>query len=221
MIHEKLGSITHHKSDLIVGELITRGIYEPHMVEQFEKHINRESVVLDIGANIGLHTLLFAKLAKRVFAFEPYIENYKYLLINLYNNKISNVSPFYLGISDKKEVVKIQHINNINSGQVILDNNPDSILFKNLVNVTEDIFVQCTTIDALDLGKIDFIKIDTEGYEPKVLAGAETIIKKYKPIIALEDWGRTTLPTLESWGYNILDVKDPGYVKADFLATPK
>jgi len=215
--HTTFGVISHNENDLISNELIARGNLEPHMVVQFEKHINKNSVVFDIGANIGIHTILFGRIAKKVYAFEPYKENFYHLQKNMIGNKITNALIFQLALSDKQEDVKIKYINPINSGQIILDNNP-TIELDDWVNMEEEIIVKCITLDSLNVDELHFIKLDVEGYEPKVLAGAELTIKKFKPIIAIEDWTRKTISILESWGYKLTKIEDPGYEKGDYIA---
>jgi FkbM family methyltransferase len=212
-----LGRISHEENDLISNELIARGNLEPHMVEQFVKYINKTSVVFDLGANIGLHTILFGRIAKKVFAFEPYSVNFKHLQFNLRENKISNALVFQLGLSDKQEDVRVKYLNPINSGQVILDNNPNHAL-DNWENMEEKIIVKCVTLDSLNIDELHFLKIDVEGYESKVLAGGEKTIRTLTPVIAIEDWIGTSLPILESWGYSITKIEDPPHVKADYMA---
>ena len=212
-----LGKISHDEEDLISNELLERGNLEPHMVKQFKKYLNKNSVVFDIGANIGIHTILFGRLAKKVFAFEPYEPNFKHLQTNLANNEIFNVLSFQLALSNKQEEVKIKYVNPINSGQIILDDNPNTAL-DNWKNMKEEIIVKCITLDSLDIDELHFLKIDVEGYEPKVLAGGKQTILKFKPIIAIEDWTGTSIPILEAWGYAVAKIEDTGYKKADFIA---
>jgi len=216
--NDLLGSITYDSEDYVGRSIAKDGIYEEHMVNKFKSLIKKEDIVLDIGSNIGLHTVLFSKLAHRVLAFEPYMPNYLFLQQNLFDNKINNVSSFLLGASNKIEVVKIIFTLKNNSGMTRLENG-------NLTDLNEiqnmSTYTNCIDIDSLELEKVDFIKIDTEGYEEKTLYGAEKTIKKFRPIIAIEDWPKLSLPILESWGYNVEPipyVQKRTHESADYLA---
>ena len=58
------------------------------------------SIVFDIGANVGVYTLLFAKLlpSSRIYAFEPVAENYMTLVRNIIKNRVTNVIPMPIGL---------------------------------------------------------------------------------------------------------------------------
>ena len=106
-----------------------------------------------------------------------------------------------------------------------LDNNPMGI--PSWINKTQtDIDVELITIDSLNLDKLDFIKIDVEGYEPLVIEGGINTIKKYKPIITLESWkdhyGSVDINYTKELFKNLLDI---GYdiehiIGPDFLFVP-
>ena len=90
----------------------------------------------------------------------------------------------------------------------------------------EQIEVSLITIDSLNLDKLDFIKIDVEGYEPKVIQGAMNTIIKFKPIIVIEIWkdhfggvdfnySKNLFQSLLTVGYEIHHIWGP-----DFLFIP-
>jgi len=68
--------------------------------------------------------------------------------------------------------------------------------------------VQIRTIDSYNLDNVDFIKMDVEGYEPKVIAGAEQTIKKFWPVLCVEinSPGNDSQQILESWGYVVKEI---------------
>jgi len=70
--------------------------------------------------------------------------------------------------------------------------------------------VEITTLDSYEFDNVDFIKIDVEGYEPKVLAGAEKTIKKHWPVMCVEinTDDNNSQEILESWGYKLIAVDD-------------
>src|SRR3989344_9219581 len=74
--------------------LTTRGYYEPYLTRVFDQHIKKGDTVLDIGANIGYHTLHFARLVGetgKVYAFEPHPSNFALLKKNIEANGYKNV----------------------------------------------------------------------------------------------------------------------------------
>ena len=142
------------------------------------KYINKDSVVLDIGANIGLHALSYSSIAKTVIAFEPQPETFKTLTRNIYQNNIKNIIPLNVAITDTAE---------ISTFNVVSDEAYSSLIDTGRKRFREKINVLCETVDGL-LGdmKIDFIKIDVEGVEFKALQGMSKLIEKHKPIIFCE-----------------------------------
>ena len=73
-----------------------------------------------------------------------------------------------------------------------------------------DVDVQIRSLDSYNLRDVDFIKIDVEGYEPKVLMGAEKTIKKYWPVLCIEinTEDNNSQEIVESWGYVLKEVDD-------------
>lgn len=133
------------------------------------------STCLDVGANIGLTTIATAvgNPNIRVIAFEPVPSNAALLAQNIQTNGIENCTIVNTAVGD--------HVGRVS----INDNGPWSIVGGGSVEVP------MTTLDTycaeqLPGTRIDFIKIDVEGYEPNVLAGAAQILAQWRPIIFME-----------------------------------
>ncbi len=155
--------------------------YERHITEQMHNHIKAGDIVLDIGANIGLHTILLAKItgnSGQVHAFEPIPSIYTQLEKSIEKNNIKNIRVEKFALGEKQEELDI----NINLGCVA----SSSILDKDVSNMTTNIKIQVKALDSLNLQKVDFIKLDVEGYEWNVIAGGMNTIKRYKPTIIFE-----------------------------------
>ena len=174
-----------NRRDSWVGDsLDIYGEFSESEVEVFRKHIKPGDVVLDIGANIGAHTVVLSKLVGDsgiVVAFEPERYNYYTLCGNLALNNIFNVIAFQQGVGNKLGVIKVPFINtpqNTNYGSLELDKDYSSYPHYD---------VPCVTIDKLGLDKCAFIKADVEGMEKMVLEGGIETIKKFKPVLYLED----------------------------------
>ena len=173
---ENEASIAHH--------LALNGIpeeFETIIVKQF---LPKTKTFLDVGANIGLYCFLAAHLCPdnaKVFAFEPQPDCLKYLnkTINL-NNWEDKLKACSLGLGDKEEKLEL-HLTGTGS---TFDNsfNDNAKLERVLVPVdTLD-----NQVEKLNLKKVDFIKIDVEDFEQKVLEGGLKTIKRDRPIIFIK-----------------------------------
>ena len=166
------------------------GRYENDILEVLEEfiknkiHNSRNLVALDIGANIGNHSIFFSNFFERVYAFEPYPLTYEILKINSkYICKKKNINTYNFGLSNKNgEVFFRVNPSNI-GGSGIISNEEHYLNNKNTCKV--DIFC-ADELDDLKNINIGLIKIDVEGNELKTLLGAEALINKNKPIILFE-----------------------------------
>jgi FkbM family methyltransferase len=160
--------------------LFINEVYEPYETELISSIIKPGSVVLDIGANIGYHTLLFAKLvgqSGKVFAFEPSPANLRLLEKNVSINGYSNVILEQKAVSNRNEKKRLYS----NESNPMLDTIYKSQKRSNLDSVE---------IDTISLvyyfcnygGKIDFIKMDIEGSEYTALEGMQTILQRQNDI---------------------------------------
>lgn len=162
------------------------GAYEKSELLFYKKILKKidKPVVVDIGANIGHHTLFFSNFSFFVYSFEPYEFVRKSLIDKLFYNNIKNVVIEQFGLSDSNDTIEFYAptLTNTGTGSFIknhaIDNN---IYFKNLdVKIGDEYFMN------LNLSNIDFIKIDVEGFESKVINGLFKTISKYRPIISME-----------------------------------
>ncbi len=164
----------------------------------FQKHVSanpyikiaEDSTIFDVGANVGIMALQFAKVAPRgrVYAFEP--TNYAFGKLNRnleLNPQINNVIPIQTFVS--KESTQRHQLKAYSSWKV------DGKKADNKHPVHGGTAMPATDIPAISLddfcinekiSRVDFIKIDTDGYEIDVLSGAYECIKKYMPQIIFE-----------------------------------
>ncbi|MDI6617557.1 MAG: FkbM family methyltransferase [Clostridiales bacterium] len=158
---------------------ITRNFYETAMLEDIRKRIGQNKVFIDVGANIGNHTVYFSKVcdAKKVYSFEPQKIAFDILKRNVRINNIQHiVELFNLGVGKANDRAQM----------IILDNNN---LGMSKVKKTPYGNIEINSLDNLLYRKndnIDLIKVDVEGMELEVLEGAEKIIKKCNPLIYVE-----------------------------------
>jgi len=152
------------------------------------RSITKGMNVIDIGANIGVYTVLVAEKVGnigKVIAVEPEPENYKQLLENIKLNNLQNVTPINIALTDHEGSEKL-YLSASGSGghSLIIPENKNSYTS-----------VQVETLDKLlkelDIRKIDIMKIDTEGAEIPILKGAEKTLRDnpdMKIIIAAEHY---------------------------------
>jgi FkbM family methyltransferase len=160
-------------------------IWEKESLNYFFNLINKNEKVniVDIGANVGLYSLYAKYLPNSQFySYEPYKFTYDLLNENIKLNNITNVNTYNIGLGDKKGKT-ILNVCLYNDGLNTMGTNP--LRFNDISSIE----VEIDTLDNIFYNnniKVDYIKIDTEGYEYNILKGGEKTIKKYKPIIQLE-----------------------------------
>lgn len=177
-----------HNISLIKGDIISEsvkkhGAYDFQCLEMISKILIRYSNVttIDIGANIGNHTLLFSKLSDRVYSFEPVPEIFNILKKNIDQNNIKNVICINSGLSNESIDSTICVQTNGNIGQSSLEYDfTDGIREKIHLEKGDD------TLSQLGIDRIDFIKIDVEGHEKKVIEGIKESLLKFRPIVYME-----------------------------------
>ena len=141
--------------------------------------------VLDVGAFFGTHTLAFSEFTGqkgKVYSFEPRKEIYDILSANIDLNDRQNVTTRNMGLAEAERTIELQSINineGINFGGLALAVNESSL-------ISNTYKVRVSTIDGLEIEKIDVIKLDVEGMERRVLDGAIETISRDRPIVFCE-----------------------------------
>lgn len=136
-----------------------------------------EGVALDIGANIGNHSLYFSSYFVSVIAFEPHPLIYEILRIN--SMIVSNIITSNIGLGEKKECLELnENLNNMGSASIKHSWTVETRKVKVDIDRLDDI--------NLEAQKISFMKIDVEGLEASVIRGALKTIRRHQPLILLE-----------------------------------
>jgi FkbM family methyltransferase len=146
------------------------GDFERGEIDLFVHHLQRASICIDIGANIGLYSCLAASYGKHVVAIEPLAANLNLLYRNLVSNDFLDVEVFPVGLSSK-------------SGMKLLFGSGTGASFvQGWAGVSDRFYsvVPVTTLDVIINTRFDnqelLIKMDVEGFENEVLKGAEHIL---------------------------------------------
>lgn len=190
--------------DVIGRSIVTSGLYERNVLnclsqELFSK-MKSKRIALDIGANIGNHSVFFSNHFSQVISFEPNQRTYLLLLANSMLKE--NIAVHNLGCSDREFSTAVNYSPE-NVGMASLCRNEGSMK-------SEFKLVRLDDFINKDIwGKIDFIKIDIEGHEIEALKGASNLIKANYPIIAFEvvdgsnhDGALPLMATLRDLGYD-------------------
>jgi len=164
-------------------DLYFLGTYEAGIMDVIQKNLSRGDVFIDVGANVGVMTLLASRVVGEmgfVYSFEPHPDLYTNLKENIRVNSANNVMCMPVGIGDREESRYLFERDVCRGASTLVDRagNSDN---KYLVDVR-------TLDDLMSNHKrgVNMIKIDAEGYDLKVLFGADGTIRKYQPIIIIE-----------------------------------
>jgi FkbM family methyltransferase len=201
-----LGSFLVIENDLIGNFMLRHGFWEKHLYDIYSKFITPESIIIDAGANIGFHTIQFAKLGKQVYAFEPQSVIFNLLSTNALLNGVSDkVKQYRLGLSDKK--IKLHMEPESKSRE------PNGMTNFGGLGITTDT-LDTEVIDLIKWDddfsdvKVDLIKMDIQGSELYALKGMENMLIKDKPWMLLENYNvlekdKLVVEYLLSLGYTI------------------
>jgi FkbM family methyltransferase len=156
------------------------GFHQREDIELILKYTDSNSTVLDIGAHVGTMTIPIAKKARHVHAFEPVNKTRDFLLKNINQNTIDNVTIYPFALGNEEGRVSMVSRSASNAGAYTVGGGTD---------------IPMHPLDSL-LEHADVIKIDVEGFEPQVFEGARELIKSAQPVIFFE----VNLPELRKHG---------------------
>lgn len=167
-----------------------------------------KSIIIDIGANMGTISWRLARNFPNsiIYSIEPLNINFRFLLKSISLLNFKNIVPLNYAISlhEGYEEMKIPKIKNL----IISTRARLSFQKTNSENFSEYIYERVKTIkldslvNKLNLKSLEFLKVDTEGFDDIVLYSGKNTIEKYKPIIRLEADSRSSdFDWLRKMGY--------------------
>lgn len=169
------------------ASLYWTGFHEFNEMRFLNRYLRPEMTFIDVGANQGEYSLFAARRVTRgsVLAFEPMTHFFERLNFNIQLNRIKNIRPFKMGLSDRRGEVPIyfngeNDLNHEGLASLFTQNEDDQNQEVVRLEVLDDVSAQ------EGIERIDFIKIDVEGSEWAVLRGARRMLQQHRPALMVE-----------------------------------
>jgi len=206
-------------NDLSVGKSFDLyGEFSEGEVDLFRQIIKPGQIVVEVGANIGAHTIWLANWVGNdgaVLAIEPQRIVYQTLCANVALNNLTNVHCFHAAAGrapGKIQVPSLDFTQTNNFGGISLD------------GIRNGEAVPVLTVDALNLSNCHFLKIDVEGMEEQVLEGSTQCIRDCRPVLYVEndreEKSNSLIRYIDSLGYTMYWHKPPLYNPNNFAGNP-
>ena len=178
----RYGKMVFNRNDRYIGKSLNLyGEFSEGEVDLFRQVVEPGSVVVEVGANIGTHTLFFARqvgLEGAVIAFEPQRVVFQSLCANMALNSVTNVQCFQKAVGAEQGEIPVPVLD------YSRENNYGGL---SLESGQQGESTPLVTIDSLKLSRCTLLKVDVEGMERQVLAGAAKTIAKCRPILYVEN----------------------------------
>jgi FkbM family methyltransferase len=162
--------------DLLKAELVRGRLYEKEVEDFMDIYARPGSVVIDVGAHIGTHTLSLARRVGslgHVVAFEPQPKIFRELFMNCALNSVKNARLFNCAIGDREDRIELSPLVPGNEGGTSIHGGAG-------------IFADLHTLDHFQLTNVSLIKVDIEGMEDDFLRGARATILANRPVMIVE-----------------------------------
>jgi FkbM family methyltransferase len=176
------GHMAYLTTDMYIGQSLDRyGEFSEGEIELFRQVVRPGQTVLEIGANLGAHTVFLAKTVGSqgvVHAFEPQRVVFQVLCANVALNGLGNVFAHQAAVGRAPGTITVPRL--------------DYAARQNFGGLSLGTWqsgetVPLITVDSLDLLACNVMKIDVEGMEGDVIAGAERTIRRFRPVLYLEN----------------------------------
>jgi FkbM family methyltransferase len=216
----RYGRMLFNKNDVYIGRsLDAYGEFSEGEIDLFRQVVNEGSFVVEVGANIGTHTLFFARqvgLAGTVVAFEPQRIVFQTLCANMALNSVTNVQCHQKAVGAELgeiHVPALDYSRAENFGGLSLE------------GCQQGEPTPLVTVDSLKLSRCTLIKVDVEGMERQVLEGAAKTIAACLPILYVENDRREKAAELvryiDGLGYAMYWHLPPLFNATNFLKNPQ
>jgi FkbM family methyltransferase len=158
--------------------------YEPEM-ELLDLLCERDRPGIDVGAKVGMYTYRIRKHSSEVIAFEP-IPMFNRILRAVFEGKRGRVEPYAVSNQHGTAILRLPygHDGTPKYGRSTID--PENRFDMGLIAGNDEVEIETRRIDDYNFPDVGFIKIDVEGHELAVLAGAETTLTRHRPNLLIE-----------------------------------
>lgn len=210
----RYGRMIYLRHDMCVSRsLALYGEWSEGEPELFRQLVFAGDVVAEVGANIGTHTVSLARMVGEngaVIAFEPQRFVYHLLCANIALNELMNVHPRQTAVGAAPGMINVPMFDfgvTNNVGGLILGGEGG-----------EQVAVE--TIDSLGFQRLKLLKIDVEGMETEVLAGAVDTVQRCRPYIYVEnefsEKSEELIRQIRGFGYRLWWHRPPMFNPANF-----
>ena len=186
--------------------LLFRGDYEPHLTRIWRQLATKGGVAIDVGANIGAHTLTMARCVGaggRVLAFEPNPLVRQVMIRNLALNGITHVDVFECALGSARGSLPLrvpkqdsEEFSNMGLASLVALETPHDL-------VTVDVRTLDDVLESENVARVDVIKIDVQGYEMETLRGMRECLARHHPAVVFEydawAWGQANVRPAEAF----------------------
>ena len=196
------GPMFYLPSDRYVGGSIERYGEFSAGEQEFFNFVGRGGAAIDVGANLGAHSLCMVKRYSHVYSFEPQDILYRVLAANL--AVYDNTTTYHAALGKEEGII---HIPKMDYSEF---NNYGGLGREQWAAVPKEIVMQPVQLRMLDKfeniraeDKIDLLKIDVEGMEKEVLEGAQGLLEQYRPVMYVENDKPPKAEELVRYIYNL------------------
>jgi FkbM family methyltransferase len=193
----------------ISKELIIFKSHEPVSTKLISKLLKKEMMCIDIGSNLGYYAILESMLCKQVYAIEPSPTNYQVLLDNVQLNGANNICTYDIAIGDINGYTQFIISDRSNWSRVAGDVDNTLSAEERTARINVPIMTLDSFIERHKLPRVDFIRLDVEGFEYNILLHANKTLARFRPLIMVEihyrllgrDKTKMLLEKLQTYGY--------------------
>lgn len=174
-------------NDYIAREIYVAGLYERPFVKFLENHLRNARTMLDVGANIGNHSIYLSRFFEHIVSFEPNPTALEYLHQHKDLNDCTNLQICEVGLGKENASLPFLQDPGNNLGMShFLQETEDPTTATSCLNIR----IGDQMVEELAIHDIDYIKIDVEGLELDVLTGLRKTIEQHRPVVTFEFHGQ-------------------------------
>ena len=160
-------------NDTLSKEITIDAIFEKDEILEILKLIKKRNCFIDVGANIGNHSIFFSRYFKKIYSFEAHPKTYD--ILNFNTKEYSNIKIFNIGLSNFK-------------GNLFFKKNITSNIGGKYLTKKGQIKAKVNKLDKIlkKLKNVNYIKLDVEGHEYSALIGMKNTLKYNSPLLQVE-----------------------------------